>query len=587
MQRILANKTTELIGEKIKVSGWASKVRDHGGLIFVDLRDWSGKVQVVINQDNPEAFKEAEKIGLEYVVEFEGVVSERDDSLKNEKIPTGNIEIIAETVNILNESKPLPFPLDGDGTDIDEKVRLTYRYLDIRRERVRNLVDFRHKLMLFTRNWFNNENFTEIQTPILTVSTPEGARDFLVPSRVHKGKFFALPQAPQQYKQLLMVGGVDRYFQIAPCFRDEDPRADRHSGDFYQLDVECSFVTQQEFFERVEPYFKDVIENLTDRKLKEFPFPQIPYAEAMDKYGSDKPDLRFDMFLTDITQEFNNCDMDIFKTTPAVKAILVDKKFTRKEIDDLTEEIKREGAKGLAWFTLENGEVGGSIAKFFTPELQESIKQKFIDNGYTVGGEQTIFAISDELPKSQKLTGLLRSKMGDLLNLKSKDEIAFAWIVDFPMFEWDEKNNKWDFGHNPFTMPKGGLESIKNDKPEDIIGQQYDLACNGYELASGAIRNHHPETLIEAFKIVGYSEEETREEFHHMISAFEYGAPPHGGFAPGLDRFMMILFDEPNIREVYAFPKSNGMELMTGGPREVDKKDLDILGLELKKEEKK
>ena len=585
MERILVNRTNDMVGKKVKLAGWASKVRDHGGLIFVDLRDWSGVVQVVINQENKEAFEIAEKLGIEYVLEIEGIVNERQESLKNPNLNTGNIEVEVEKIQILNECKPLPFPLDGDGLDINEIIRLKYRYIDIRRKRVRDLIEKRHKLLNFTRNWFANNNFVEIQTPLLTVSSPEGARDFLVPSRLYKGKFYALPQAPQQYKQLLMVGGVDKYFQIAPCFRDEDPRADRHSGAFYQLDVECSFVTQQSFFDTVEGYFKDVVESLTKKKVKEFRFPQIPYQEAMNKYGSDKPDLRFDMFLTDLTEEFNNSDMDIFKKAPKVKAILVDKSFSRKEIDDLTEDIKREGAKGLAWFAVENDQIGGSLAKFFSEEIQQCILKKFKNNGYTLSGKQTILAIADKDVKACKLAGILRSRMADELELKNPNVMAFAWIVDFPMYEWSEEKNKWEFGHNPFSMPQGGLEALKSKEPGDIYAYQYDLACNGYEFASGAIRNHHPQTFIKAFELAGYSEEETRKQFGHMISAFEYGAPPHGGFAPGLDRMMMVLFDESNIREVYAFPKSNGQELMTGCPREVPKADLDILGIELKKQD--
>ncbi len=583
MKRIIISETVKYLEKEVKISGWAARVRDHGGLIFIDLRDWSGKIQVIVDKNTPDIFSEAEKIGLEYVVEFEGVVKKRDDSLVNTGLETGNIELVAKSIKILNKSKNLPFPLDGDGHDIDEKMRLKYRYLDIRRKRIRDLIELRHKLMLFTRNWFSDNGFVEVQTPLLTVSSPEGARDFLVPSRIHRGKFYALPQAPQQYKQLLMVGGLDRYFQIAPCFRDEDPRADRHSGDFYQLDVECSFVTQQEFFERVEPYFKDVVSKLTQKELKEFPFPQITYTEALSKYGSDKPDLRYEMFLTDLTSELKESDINIFKSLPSSQAILVNREFNKNEIEKLTVEIQREGAKGLAWFSLENEAFGGPMAKFLEDSVQLSIKNKLKGNGYSISGKQTIFVISDEQLKAQKLMGWLRSRMGDMLNLKDPNKIAFGWIVDFPMFEWDEKNNKWDFAHNPFSMPEGGLEALGNQKPNEILAQQYDLTCNGYELASGSIRNYHPDTLIEAFKIVGYSEDETRAKFAHMISAFEYGAPPHGGFAPGLDRFMMILFDEENIKEVYAFPKSNGMELMTGCPREVDKTDLDILGIELKK----
>lgn len=581
MQRILVNQTTEKIGEQVKLSGWASTVRDHGGLIFIDLRDWSGVIQVVINQENGEAFNIGEKVGTEYVIEVIGTIQEREKGLKNDKLETGNIEIVTEEITVLNKCKKLPFPLDTEGTEIKEKVRLQYRYVDMRRKRVRDLIQSRHDLLRYTRNWFAGNGFVEIQTPLLTVSSPEGARDYLVPSRIYPGKFYALPQAPQQYKQLLMVGGVDRYFQIAPCFRDEDPRADRHSGAFYQVDVESAFVTQQEFFDSVEGYFKDVIENLTKKKVKKFRFPQIPHQEAIEKYGSDKPDLRYDMFLTNITEEFNNSDMDIFKNTPSVQAILVNKSFSRKEIEEFTEEMKREGAKGLAWFTVEDGKIGGSLEKFFNAEIQAAIIKKFKANRYEVSGKQTIFAVADEPVRSCKLTGILRSKMGEIMELKDPEVIAFVWIVDFPMYERNEKEDKWDFGHNPFSMPRGGLEALKGEDIGSIYAQQYDLACNGYEIVSGAIRNHHPETFIEAFKVAGYSEEETRKQFGHMISAFEYGAPPHGGFAIGIDRFMMILFDESNIREVYAFPKSNAQELMTGAPREVPKEDIDVLGIKI------
>ena len=584
MKRVLVNKAPQYIGERVRLCGWASKIRDHGSLIFVDLRDWSGKLQVVIDSSN---VKNIAKIGLEYVLEIEGVVKKREGGLVNKNVDLGDIEVAVESVTVLNESKTPPFPLDGDGDDIDENVRLKYRYIDIRRKRVRDLIERRHKLMMATRQWFSDNEFTEVQTPILTVSSPEGARDYLIPSRIYPGKFYALPQAPQQYKQLLMVGGVDKYFQIAPCFRDEDPRADRHSGDFYQVDVECSFLTQEEFFDTVEPYFGYVTEKVAGKELKFEKFLRIPYDEAIDKYGTDKPDLRYDMTLVDITNECKESGVNIFKEVEAVKGILVDKKFSKSEIESLTKDMKLEGAKGMLWFVVENGRLGGSMAKLFDEKIQKSILKNFEKAGYDIHDDQYIFAFGDVYTKACKLAGILRSKMGDVLNLKDPNILAFAWIVDFPMFEWDEKNKKWDFGHNPFSMPKGGLDALKKESPDKIFAQQYDIACNGYELASGSVRNYHPKSFIEAFKICGYTEEETREKFGHMISAFEYGAPPHGGFAIGFDRFMMILFDEKNIKEVYAFPKSNAQELMTGAPREVPKEDLDILHIELKKEKKK
>lgn len=580
MKRILVKRTPEFVGKKVRLCGWASKIRDHGSLMFVDLRDWSGKLQLVLDSSK---LGDAKKIGVEYVLEVVGTVKKRDKSLVNKNMELGDVEVDVEEVNVLNASKTPPFPLEGDGVDIDESARLKYRYIDIRRKRVRDLIYYRHKMAMATREWFDKAEFTEVQTPLMTVSSPEGARDYLIPSRIYPGKFYALPQAPQQYKQLLMVGGVDKYFQIAPCFRDEDPRADRHSGEFYQVDVETSFLTQQEFFETMEPYFSYIIENLTDKKIQSKVFPQIPFKEVMEKYGTDKPDLRFEMLLVDLTDEFRSSGLDIFKEIGTVKGILVDREFTKKEIDKLTEEMKLEGAKGMVWFALENNKLSGSMAKLFSEDIQKKIVKKFKEGGYKFSGKQYIFAFGDEYMKACKLAGILRSKMGDLLELKDPNVLAFAWIVDFPMFEWDEKSKKWDFAHNPFSMPKGGLEALKKESPDKIFAQQYDVACNGYEMASGSVRNFHPESFIESFKVCGYSEKETREKFGHMISAFEYGAPPHCGFAIGYDRFMMVLFDEKNIKEVYAFPKSNAQELMTGAPREVDKADLDVLSIDIKK----
>ena len=587
MERTYIKDCMEKVGETVRLNGWASKVRDHGSLVFIDLRDWTGIVQLVVNkEENEKLFNTAKSVGMEYVLEIEGIIKERKDSLKNKNIFSGDIEVEVKSLIILNESLPSPFPLDDDGKKINENVRLKYRYIDIRRKKVRDLIENRHKLLAFTRNWFADHDFIEVQTPLLTVSSPEGARDYLVPSRIHKGKFYALPQAPQQYKQLLMVGGLNRYFQIAPCVRDEDPRADRHSGFFYQIDVECSFVNQEEFLNSVEPFFVDVVKALTEKQLKDDKFLRISYKEAINKYGSDKPDIRYDMFLTDLTKELKSSKVKVFKDVESIKAIFVEKSFSRKEIDELEKDIKLEGAKGLSRFTVKDKVLGGPLVKSLSDNLQKDMLRKLEDNGYNIGKEGSIFIVGDEYKKACSLAGWLRSRMGDILELKDKNILGFSWIIDFPMFEWDEKSNKWDFGHNPFSMPRGGLDTLKNEDPSEIMSQQYDLACNGYELASGSIRNFHPETFIEAFKIVGYSEEETRSKFGHMISAFEYGAPPHGGFATGFDRLMMLLFDEENIREVYAFPKTNAQELMTGAPREVDKEDLDILGIEIKKESK-
>lgn len=579
--RILIKETPEKIGEKVKVSGWAHNVRDHGSLIFIDLRDWTGRLQLVVDEKNKKVFDDAKKVGLEFAISVEGIIVERTKEVQNDKILTGKIELKVDELEILNECKVLPFPLSDDGRDIDEALRLKYRFIDIRRKRIRDLIEKRSHMLQFIVNWFTENDFIQVQTPILTVSSPEGARDFIVPSRLYPGKFYALPQAPQQYKQLLMVGGLHRYFQIAPCFRDEDPRADRHYGYFFQIDTEFSFPTQQEIFETVEPFFKDVIKEVTDKSMTQYPFPQIPYNESWDMYGTDKPDIRFEMKLVELTKQFNNSEMSVFKEIKCVKGIGVDKAFSRKEVDELTEKVKLQGGKGLAVFSIKDGVLEGSLVKFFNENLQKEIIEEVKKAGYEVKGEQTLFIIAGETRPTQKQMGWLRSYMGDLMQLKDPNKIAFAWIVDFDMFEWSETENRWDFMHNPFSMPKGGLEALKTQKPDEIKAQQYDLSCNGYEILSGSIRNHHPETFIEAFKICGYSEEETRSKFEHMISAFEYGAPPHGGFAIGMDRFSMVLFDEENIRDIYAFPIASGQEIMTGSPREIPKKNLDELGIQL------
>ena len=582
IKRLLALDAAGKVGEQVKVCGWAQTVRDHGGLIFIDLRDWSGIIQIVVDEKDKDIFKIAKTIGVEYVLSVKGKVVERQKDLQNEKIPTGMVEIKVSELEILNESKTPPLPLSEDGREIDEFVRMKYRYIDMRRKRVRDLIEKRHRLLNFVTNWFSNNGFTQVQTPLLTVSSPEGARDFVVPSRLYPGKFYALPQAPQQYKQLLMVGGLHRYFQIAPCLRDEDPRTDRHYGTFYQVDAELSFVEQDDIFNSVEPFFNEVVSELTDKKLKEYPIPRISYKEIMETYGSDKADLRFEMKLVDLTKPFKNSSMDIFKSVEAVKGILVNREFTRKEIDNWTDAMKKQGANGLAWFKISDGTFDGPLVKYFKDDDLKKIKKLFKEQGYKIEGEQMLFAVAGIRKEVNEQMGWLRSKMGDLLELKDPNLIALAWVVDFDMFQWDEKKNTWDFMHNPFSMPSGGLEALKKKDPSEIKAQQYDFIGNGYELLSGSIRNHHPETFIEAFKICGYSEQETRDKFGHMISAFEYGAPPHGGYALGLDRFSMVLFDENNIREIYAFPMSGGQEIMTGSPRPIDKEVLDELGLKFK-----
>lgn len=586
-QRILAVQSNSRVGKEVVLKGWASNIRDHGGLIFIDLRDWSGIIQIVIDPSvAKDAHKVAQKIGTEFVIEVVGKVVNRDKGLVNDDLETGKIEIHVSELEIINKSKEIPFPLDTDGREIEENLRHKYRFLDIRRERVREMIKKRHEVILFIRNWMDKNDFVEVQTPILTVSSPEGARDFVVPSRLQKGKFYALPQAPQQFKQLLMVGGVHRYFQIAPCFRDEDPRHDRHYGAFYQLDVECSFMTQEEFFNLMEPIFVDIVQEFSDKSLLYEPFPRIPYKESMLNYGTDKPDIRFGMELADITELLRDSGMNIFKDIELAKALLVHKEFSRGEIDEIEKRVKQNGAKGLLWFKVEKDfELKSPVSKFFKDENKERLLSAWENYEEEVEVGDTIFAVAGNPKVTNRVMSDLRNHMGDIMELKDPDTFAYAWIVDYPMFEWDEETEKYTYSHNPFSMPEGGMNALEEKDPLEIKTQQYDVVCNGYEIASGAVRNHEPETFIKVFEIMGYSEEETRRDFGHMISAFEYGAPPHCGFAPGVDRIIMMLLDEPNIREIYAFPKSSsGVEVMTGAPRELDKEQLNELGIKIMEE---
>jgi aspartyl-tRNA synthetase len=569
------------VGQTITVKGWVNSRRDHGGLIFIDLRDYKGVLQLTIDSSK-EGFSLAEELRDEYVIEASGVISEREESLKNPNAITGSIELLVESIAILNKSEALPVQVNST-QHVSEDNRLKYRYLDLRRPKMQQMLTKRSELYATIRDFMNNNEFTEIATPILANSSPEGARDFLVPSRVHPGKFYALPQAPQQFKQLLMVGGVHRYYQIATCFRDEDPRADRLYGDFYQLDLEMSFVDDgEEVRSTVEPLIKNLITEFGQKKLLNDTIPRFTYAEAMDKYGTDKPDLRFGMELHDLTEELQNCDFGVFsgaiKNGGVVKAICVPKQFSRSQIDKLTELAKGNGAGGLPYITIDDsGKPVSAISKFFNDEELGMI----IGN---VGAKQgdTIFFGSDSKPKVNKVLGELRNHFGELLELKDDNTVALAWIIDFPFYEYNEAEQKLDFGHNPFSMPKGGYKSLEEQDKLSIVADQYDMVMNGYEICSGAVRNHNPEVMYRVFDVLGYDKSYVEQKFGALLNAFKYGAPPHAGCAFGLDRIFMVLMNESNIREVVAFPKNgSGIDVMMDSPSTVDNTQLKELAINL------
>ena len=603
--RTLTKNSKNMVGEKITVKGWVNSRRDHGGLIFIDLRDHSGLLQLVISPDFMDSFKLAEKCRDEFVVSATGVVKERDENLKNPHILTGDIELVVEDFEILNRSEPLPVTVSDNGQKSNEELRLKYRFLDLRREKMQKMLRRRAEFYREIRKFMENREFVEIATPILANSSPEGARDFLIPSRVHPGKFYALPQAPQQFKQLLMVGGIDKYYQIATCFRDEDPRADRLYGDFYQLDLERAFVESgEEVRTEMEVLIKDLVKNFAGKKLLSEEIPRIPYEVAMEKYGSDKPDLRFGMELIDLNDALAETEFGVFKNAECVKAICVKNgaSLSRKQIDNFTEIAKSEGAGGLAYIVYDNKEKYGVNSTSYNLSIDfDSLRSpilKFLNGEEIISiikatGAQpgdAIFFGADKREVVNKVLGRLRNEFATFFNLKNNDEVALAWVVDFPFYEFDEKNQKVDFGHNPFSMPKGGVETLRNAETDAeklaIKADQYDMVMNGYEICSGAVRNHNPEVMYEAFGLLGYDKKYVEAKFGAMLNAFKFGAPPHAGCAFGLDRIFMILMDEENIREVVAFPKNgSGVDVMMSSPSVVDENQLKELKIEIAEDE--
>lgn len=582
--RSLANSLNTEINNNVHVAGWVNSRRDHGGLIFIDLRDHTGIIQLVITPDTPEAFRTAETLRDEFVISADGLVRERAEDLKNPNIATGNIEIVVESLELINKSEPLPVNTHDEGDVSSEEMRLKYRYLDLRRPSAQKILKRRAEYYRFMRNYMDSQDFVEITTPILANSSPEGARDFLVPSRLHPGQFYALPQAPQQFKQLLMVGGVPRYYQIAPCFRDEDPRADRLYGDFYQLDMEMSFVENDEEIRQVmEPLVKKLVTEFAGKELVQEDIPRIPYREAMEKYGTDKPDLRYGLELIDLTDVLKDVEFKVFQT-PCVKAICVPggASFTRKQIDEFTELARKNGAGGLAYILYENGTVRSPIAKF----LKESELSQIQELTGAKDGDAVFFG-ADDREKVNKVLGVMRIAFADALGLADDNKIAFCWIVDFPFYEWDEKNNRLDFGHNPFSMPKGGAKAVREAEDKlSIEAYQFDGVMNGYELCSGAVRNCIPEVMYEVFGVLGYDQDYVAQKFGGLLNAFKFGAPPHGGCAFGVDRMFMVLENLTNIREIVAFPKNgSGIDLMMSSPSQVDGAQLDELNLQITEEE--
>jgi len=572
------------VGQTVRLSGWVHRRRDHGGVLFVDLRDHYGLVQIVADADS-DALKLLETVRAESVVTIDGIVEARGPDAKNPNLATGEIEVRAQSVTVQSAAAELPMPVAGEA-EYPEDIRLKYRYLDLRRERIHKNIVLRSNVIASIRQRMIGQGFTEFQTPILTASSPEGARDYLVPSRVHPGKFYALPQAPQMFKQLLMVAGFDRYFQIAPCFRDEDARADRSPGEFYQLDFEMSFVTQDDVFAAIEPVLHGIFEEFADfdgkgRTVSPLPFRRIPYKESMLKYGNDKPDLRNPILITDVSEQFVGSGFgrfasiveggDVVRAIPAPGTAEKSRKF----FDDMNSWAQSEGFAGLGYATRKGGEFGGPIAKNHGEAGMAAIAEAL-----GLGPDDGVFFAAGKAEQAARLAGLARTRVADQLGLIDAKKFEFCWIVDFPMFEWHEDEKKVDFSHNPFSMPQGELEALETKDPLDILAYQYDIVCNGIELSSGAIRNHKPEIMYKAFEIAGYSQTEVDTNFPGMIGAFKFGAPPHGGSAPGIDRIVMLLADEPNIREVIVFPMTQKAEdLLMNAPAPATPKQLRELGI--------
>lgn len=590
-KRVLAIHTPDRVGEMITVAGWAHSRRDHGGLIFIDLRDHTGLVQLVINPERAEAFHLAESLRDEFVIRASGVVTERGEGLKNPNIASGDVEIVVENLEILNRAETLPIQPFAEENQAGEDLRFKYRYLDLRRPKMQDMLKKRAEMYRRMHQYMDDRDFIEIQTPILANSSPEGARDFLIPSRLQENKFYALPQAPQQFKQLLMVGGVPRYYQLAACFRDEDPRADRLYGEFYQLDLEMSFVEDGEEVRReVEPLMRQLATDFAGKKLLDLsglavgdgsPIPRISYRDAMEAYGSDKPDLRFGMELIELTDVFASTEFGVFKNAECIKAICVKNgaSLSRKQIDQFTDIAKSEGAGGLAYITYQDGEAKSPIAKFLSEAELTAIQQK---TGAADG--DAVFFGADTRPVVNAVLGRLRNEFATHFNLKDPSVVALAWIIDFPFYEWDDHGKKLDFGHNPFGMPKGGIEALESATTDAdklaIVADQFDMVMNGYEICSGGVRNHNPAVLYKVFDLLGFSESYVEEKFGAMLNAFKYGAPPHAGCAFGVDRILMELIDETNVRETLAFPKNgSGVDVMMDSPSTVDPAQLRELGL--------